>query len=347
MKQPKVETELKELYVLLERDLDECLMGIETFEKKNPYISSYPLEIEFHLLKANCLIKSGNMEIAYQTYQNNVEPIIDDCLLMDKKLSYLLKKFKGIFSYHTRDYNQAITDYKEFLKEDLDTEEKAKVNFNIALCYKRKSDSYHAILYGMKALEDYLQILNLEGAGETYNILGNLFKGIENYNDADHNYKNALKLANEKDLPLLECRVLHNLGEMNKDKGHYDKAIIFYNQSLNLKKTKTQLNLSITYCSLIDCYIKSNQLVVARKSLTIALEQTPKDYYRIQLNVLREKLIYLKNQGSSYELSLMAATDFFETINPNLFTLYVKELGQYYWEQRKYKSASACFKRIL
>ncbi|MFZ3579189.1 hypothetical protein [Virgibacillus sp. DJP39] len=345
--QEKVATKIKELHVLLDDDLSECVTEIEIFERSNPYIASYLLEIEFYLLKANSCIKSGKMELAYQVYSQNVEPLIDDSLLEHKNLRYLLKKFKGVFSYHRSNYGQAITDYKIFLKEDLDTLEQAKVNFNIALCYDKKSDNYHAIRYIYKALDKYTQELDWDGVGKSYNFLGSLFEQIKNYCDAEIYYKKALKLSNEMELISLKCKVLHNLGELSKNRNDYEQAILLFNQAIKIKKNYNHTNLSITYCSLIDSFILMNRFQEAKLYLYEALKHTNSQLSKVRLNTLKEKMAYKNEQGSSYEPSLKGAMDYFEFNNPLLYSKYVKELGNYYMEQRKYKLAANCFKKLL
>lgn len=347
MKQAELEVKLSELYSIMEVDVDECLRKIESYEKENPCIFSYHLEIEFYLIKAKCLIKLSKMEIAHKVYTDKVESLIDDSLLEDENLRYLLKKFKGIFSYYTRNYDQAITDYKNFLREDLCTVEKAKVNFNIALCYDRKFNYYYAIRHGLMALDSYLQSHDWEGSCASYNLLGTLFKSLQDYNTANFYYNKAKTLSEEMNLTLLRGKVLHNLGEMDKYRGYYDKAIQFFYKCLELKNTSRNTNISITYCSLVYCLLKLHMFDDANKYLLTALEQSNSEYYEIQLNVYKEKIIYLKGQESIYEHSLKAAIDYFENINDTSnFTLYVKELGDYYWEQRKYKLAAECFKSI-
>ncbi|WP_461207436.1 diguanylate cyclase [Clostridium sp. DL1XJH146] len=138
-------------------------------------------------------------------------------------------------------------------------------------------NQYEAIQFLFDALQRAQKENRFEYLVEIYNLLGNIYTSLNNYDVAYNYYTDALDIISENDYKIKYASVLNNIGELYKELNAYDKALEYYNESLKqLKKDNEIKFIGIPMLNIGYIYFELDQLKKAlnftNKSLDISNE---------------------------------------------------------------------------
>ena len=175
----------------------------------------------------------------------------------------------------------------------------------------------------IEALKLYQECLNISKENDfktliphLYNNIGYQYKEIEDYEDAENNFKNAYKLFLENNdeansvYPLLNIALIHGIN------GNNEEAI---NEYLNLVsyhlKTENWISLAYVYNSISEIYLKEENFTRATEYVVMALDAMedrsdafnsgPSTFYRASIYANAAKLYFIgekKNLAKKYAI---------------------------------------------
>jgi len=356
LKYKEKDSQFEELLILLKalvdtNDLNQAESIIKNIIKDYPVIFSIYQETFFYLLISYFKYKSNRVNDALKLFELEVLPLLENI-----NVEGLSSDFREVYYYiHGVNYffkSDFYHSYQYFLRQMNLVKTnllKAIVNYNVALTLYKLNNYHSAIKYAINALDLYLHERQWNKAADADNLLGALYLENQDLTNAEKHFLNAMEISNQYQLEDLKSRILHNLGLIYIWKKDVNKSLEYFHMSLELKKKFNKKNsLLATYCSIIDIYIEkelfdlTNVLLGEAKSMCDELDQQ----YHLQI---REAKLNLKSQkNKEYELLMNDSIDFFinnlqwkQVIEP------AEELGDYYYNNKKYKAASMLYKVAL
>ncbi|MRG87918.1 helix-turn-helix transcriptional regulator [Salinibacillus xinjiangensis] len=338
---------LLELVILNPIKAQNYINQIES-EKFFPF-QSLELELQYLLLKSCLDAKRENKTSSVINSQINIllhNEDIDELPLNIKRSYYY---YKGIQLYFLNEFQESIYWFKNLLPSTNNIKIKAAIFYNLSLLHQKIERTQDSIQFAEQALEIYIQYHNWSKIGETYTLLGVLHWEKKDYSEAIAQLKKAKEIQGIIEDDVLHSRILHNLALVYQSMKDHEKAIEFFKQAIEKKKKiyKEPVNLMVSYRGVIKCYIDLDNKKLAKKYLDIAYEnvQHKKDKYKLNTYYA----LLNKEEDSEIFVKLMKQSIKYFTEKKDIKNLkgLNEQLGEYFFQTKRYKLASYHFKEEL
>ncbi|TCN17542.1 helix-turn-helix transcriptional regulator [Mesobacillus foraminis] len=321
--------------------------SIETYNRLSREItnnSSFEPYSLFRLFCVRYFLTLGKLEEAEKLLKQ-LSVVAQD---FSKELSYYYFKFKGNYEYLNKQFEHAFNSYKEaeFLFEaNTPSLEKADVFYSLGLTGTKIEKHLLAVLFTTQALDIFREIYNLERSSDCHLLLGILYQRLDQFDEAETNFKWANKLArqvgNQDALGVIE----HNLGHLYDLRGDKAKALDHYKKSLELKQELNYDGKLTTILFILKAlynekenmqtqyWIRQGELY-AKKTRDIGLKHEFNMFMHLHNKEFEEFVYYTKR----------IALPYFEKNRLYRNASYYSEiLAEYFKENRKYKLSSHYF----
>ncbi len=126
----------------------------------------------------------------------------------------------------SHDYAKQISDYRQM----------AFALTNIASVELKRGQFQEAIDNSEKAIKLLTQLNDVNGLGETHNILGMVYKEQEDYNEASVNFNKALVYYESTNNKEKIAGVYHNVGTVFLEQKKYSNALNYLNRSIEIRE---------------------------------------------------------------------------------------------------------------
>lgn len=219
--------------------------------------------------------------------------------------------------------------------------------------YHRNGENFSSVTYTSKALDYYKDHLLFERAMDCYILMGVSYRKLKHFVRARENYTFALKLAVDFDLPHYKGMCYHNIGSLYSSEGNSDKALEYYQLSLDTKKEE-QLpeKFLVTIFATITEYSKLGNSVLVlhwcQKGIDFLNEQLAQDRSNLSISYHYHFSIYyaLHSQSSDLESLLKGAIKHFEKIfDLRHIQKYSLLLEDHLFETNKFKLAGEFYQK--
>ncbi|HEU5139325.1 MAG TPA: hypothetical protein VFT51_05080, partial [Bacillales bacterium] len=178
--------------------------------------------------------------LMYKDFEKSVSAFAETGPVEDEGhwLNYFYYFFRGIYHYDRKEYRAAIDNYMRAKPLALETTmiELAELYYKLASAHQRTYETALSIEYTKKALKIFKERSHYRRVASCQSLLGINFKDIDQYNEAERSYHDALIYAAKADNDLLKMRILHNFGVLYTDQNDPKTAISY------LKKVEQRLN---------------------------------------------------------------------------------------------------------
>ncbi|MFX3673809.1 MAG: helix-turn-helix domain-containing protein [Paenisporosarcina sp.] len=252
----------------------------------------------------------------------------------------------GIFDYIQKDYIQALSSFEKSLKliSEFHLEEWELADFYnaISLSYLAEGQILNTIEYASKSLSLYRNNLLFKRAFDCYIVLGIAFKRNLNFKNAEENFLLAKKIVLDLNLHHHNGIINYNLGSLAAIQGDSNKAIQYFEESLN--NFEDEEDFLTTIFSIVQEYSKHNNVKKVeewcQKGLVfLSSKESP---FSFHFNVY----LILHNINLDFEDYLIKAINYFEQKSDYHHAhKYSILLGNKYSDIRKYKNATTLLQK--
>lgn len=316
-------------------------------------IENTELEISYYLLKASFYYKTNQFDLAVEINNDFIsyyDSFLNNSL---ESLPTLLKQstlyYSGMKNYRVYNLSESCKYFNRLLEITSNNSIKANLNYNIALINHNQSNRIGAFENANIALNLHIELQQWKNVGELYNFLGVVYREASLPEKALHFFDKSLNISVQMNLKSIKERIFHNKGLVLEDMGDYEGAIMNFKISYDLKLNNKKYNsLFLTVRCLIRCYIKTNDINLAKKFTkdSLAYIENPKQFHI--LKALEAEIHYIEKDYDSFLKKLIKSINYFDKHN------YFKEviglntkIADFYFSQKKYKSAAIYYKQEL
>lgn len=204
-----------------------------------------------------------------------------------------------IFLFSTLSFSQS-TSYIDSLKLEMETSVDPKLRFSKLLeiiNYYSGIDSEKALLYAKTAMIESESTNNSEGIANLSFIIGGIYEGLDDYDNAITNYQNSLEQYTTIKNTREAAKLYYSLGDIYKKKGYYQQSL---ENCLNGLRIYEELNdrdgLSNVYNVMGSLYKYQNNSIKSLEYYNKSLE------IRVELNDLNGMAMCYNNIGVVYEI---------------------------------------------
>ncbi len=181
-----------------------------------------------------------DVSLAYRNYNEALKDILqtDDYLLKEKIYNNLgvLYRFYGQYDAAINNYEMALN-----LKGDLPAERLSDLYYNYGLALKLKGDSVSFFMAEQaltKSLEYAQEIDYNENIASVHNLIGLIYKDIENYEMARIAYNNTIrKYINDPDLQDYVGKAYHGIGVTYMEEDNAEASLNAFKKALEHKRS--------------------------------------------------------------------------------------------------------------
>lgn len=344
---------LQELYkgALTKRDM----VAINSFlvdASKNPISFSLPSNHTLYTLLIFRLYLIQNDDM------NKIRHLAKILESLDKKLSdreqFLLLYNLGLFHYEDREYSTSLSYMKRALEfcgsPVLEDWEIADFYNALSLTYYRNNELAKASYYASLSLPIFKELLLFSRLVDNHIILGNISKGLKDYEKAEKNLIAAQRLAVELGLENKEAMILHNIGSLKAILGDTENAIHYFSMSLSKREIGSE-SYFLTVLNIVKEYSKEkNRIQVIRwcdeaLSLLGNTLQKNKRFKPYYVHFVLYKAFH--SFDDKLESTLKKTIKFFEKEKDYRHVQkYSYLLADYYSKRNKYKAAVIYYEKI-
>ena len=301
-----------------------------------------------------CLVKLHTLYYFVLTKQTDkakrkLKLLKQDQKHFSKKETYYWLKFKAHFEYAESSYEKAFLHFQEAerLYSDVfkgDSEEYYDLIYHVAKTATVLHYSYHASVYAERALIYYRDHYRLERAAKCHILKGVNYKRIREMDEALKQFELAEALGKRLSSDTILFRVYEAIGELFYDLKMSTQAIRYYSKAYELVKHQFSVQELIAILGHVKTYIQCDKQEFAKDWLEKAdtLLKTEKNMplrYVYQVKVLRFVLYGFTTQFE--KLLVKEVIPYFKSRKLNIaYAAYVRLLGDYYYNNRKYKLAA-------
>lgn len=268
----------------------------------------------------------------------------------NEKEKFYWLKFSGDHYFAQKNYQKSFNLYELAKKYSSFVSKKNEFSlyYMVALTASKLRRTNYSIKYAKKALNYYRVQYDLKNCAECHILLGISYQRNSDFDHAIQNYKIALNIAKEIGDSNILAISKQNFGKIYSVLGQSDKAIEFYLKSYDVRKNASVTKKIIPISSLMKEYYKNGDLLEAKmwmekgRELSKQLSDSYSNYtYEFQV------YDYLINKNEKELINIINNKILPSLSRKNLKYekhYYLKLLGDYYFEQRKYKLASMYYK---
>lgn len=270
----------------------------------------------------------------------------------NEKETYYWLKFKAHYDYFESSYEKAFLHFQEAEKlfDDVfkhDEEEYYDLIYHIAKTATVLHYSYHASIYAERSLVYYRNNYRLDRAAKCHILKGINFKRIREMDEALKQFELAEGLGQRLNNQVILFYVYDAIGELFHDLKMSSQAIKYYGRGYEMVKQQANVQELKAMLGLLKTYIQNDQKEEAKNWLQKA-EELIKDgknlqpRYVYQVKVLRYSLFGYTKQFETFLVK--EVIPYFKKRKLYIaYAGYVRLLGDYYYNNRKYKLAAEYF----
>ncbi|WHT48039.1 tetratricopeptide repeat protein [Sporosarcina thermotolerans] len=351
-KDVKTEKEFKELLLstyklvitsrsveLTEKKLDYLLQNSPLFENDSLYYTYLLITLRFRIILGK----------NFEEISREIEALSDSVDGFDTYQKYLFLLNQALFYYNSGIRKKAISYFEEIV-EDLDKIplgdwEKAEFYYVIAILYTSDENTFVAIEYIRKALNYFMETLQMNRVLECYIIIGVTRKLNEQFEESLEAYSKAMQLCEEFHLDDQKGIIYHNIGNLNSIMGNSEQAILYFKKSYDSKVVDNEKLISIL-CLIME-HSKRAEKALVLKWANIGIDIIQESEVEGRQSYLHHFKFYKSlhsEEGLSEEIAL-AAIQYFKDIQEFKLThKYCIALADWYYYNRKYKLSSIYYR---
>ncbi|WP_339251548.1 tetratricopeptide repeat protein [Sporosarcina sp. FSL W8-0480] len=353
-KDTKTEKEFKELLlstyklVITSRSVELTAEKLEYLERNSLLFENDSLYYTYLLITLRFRIILGKN---FEEIRREIEALSDSVDSFDAYQNFLFLLNQVLYYYNSGKRKNSIS-YLEEIVEKLETIplaewEKAEFYYMFAIIYTAEENIYFAIDYIRKALDYFMETLQMNRVSECYIIIGVNRKLNEQFQEALEAYSKAMQICEEFHLDSQKGIIYHNIGTLNGIMGNSDQAIHYFEKSLSRKTLESvSENLGSIYCLIME-YSKLSNKEAVRKWTDEGLHILRKSNDERLLSFIHHFNFYKSlhsEQGLSEEIALDTIQYFKEIQEFKLIHKYCIALADWYHYNRKYKLASIYYR---
>ncbi len=259
------------------------------------------------------------------------------CYYYDVELSFLkaygqLRRAEGIISLQLKNYNEEIHD----------------LYFKIAKLSTKVYFTYHTMVYVEKALEFYRNTYQLRRCAECQMIKGMAYTRMNELEKAKHSFQLAFSILERYEDNEVLAATNRELGELYNRNNESIEAIKYFEKAYHVAKDNEPVEQFRAMLCLMKIYVEQQALDQAKEWYQEAAAFYPIVDY-IPVNYVYElKTYYYLIHGFDRSFEVLME----KTVLPFLkekeqhkqYSRYLLLMGDYYYENRKYKLSSTCYK---
>ncbi|MGE0589605.1 MAG: tetratricopeptide repeat protein [Cyclobacteriaceae bacterium] len=244
------------------------------------YLFLLPLFLIMSVAKSQVTPKTID-SLNKETQKNLRNPIqsnrsADSTLKLAEKINYLrgqatATKLKGISLYLSGDLSGAFTYYEKALTlftNLQDTLEIGKAQLNLATYYNAVSNYEKSIEWGLKALQQFEYLNDLNGVGRVYNLIGQSYYFQGDYPSALKFFHQHLGNARKAGDSVEIASSWSNIGAVHDDLEYTDSAMYYLSKAIALKEhLQVYQNIGSSYFNLGVLYAEKKQYQDATENL--------------------------------------------------------------------------------
>lgn len=266
--------------------------------------------------------------------------------------TYYWLKLSGNYYYFLHSYNEAFSYYQESEKE-LGREllfrecEEADLYYSIALTASKLKKVYICNLYGKKALDYYQRTYNLKRCVECHLLLGISYQRMSLKDKAMESFQLATEISKTLDDAELLAICYQNIGELYSSINHTELALEFFTKSYDLRKNNTLEKIIVPVLSLVKEYYKINDKTNAKRWMKEGFLLTELQHQIDPIFIYELKIFQCLIDGPDDSLQYLITKKVLPYLERKKMYyekyLYLNILGDYYFNNKKYKSAALCY----
>ncbi|MFB1049725.1 helix-turn-helix domain-containing protein [Paraliobacillus sp. JSM ZJ581] len=261
------------------------------------------------------------------------------CYFFDVELSFLkaygqLRRAEEVISLQLKNYNEEIHD----------------LYFRIAKLSTKVYFTYHTMVYVKKTLEFYRNTYQLRRCAECQMIKGVAYTRMNEMEKAKNSFQLAFSILDryKDDAVLASCN--RELGELYNRNNETDKAILYFKKSYQVAKGNEYVEQFRAMLCLVKIYVDQKQLEQAKQWYEEATSFAEMIEHVLPINYVYElKAYYYLIYGFDQTFEVLME----KTVLPFLkqkeqykqYSRYMLLMGDYYYENRKYKLSASCYKQ--
>jgi HTH-type transcriptional regulator, quorum sensing regulator NprR len=266
--------------------------------------------------------------------------------MMTYNLLYYFEKFQGLFQYKGEELERSL-EHLEAAKKysgliEIPPLEKAALYYSLGLNTGRLNKNQLSIDYTLRALAIFQASYQFKDCVNCHTLLGILYKRITNFTEAIEQYTKARELSKLAHYDDIMQTIEHNLGTLYSYINKPSLAIKCFKSSMDFKgKIENQFQ---TYLSLSKEYYKIGNLQEAENSLS-AGKQLINSSVKISKVALAEyeilNRLYKKDVDYLDKIIFKELIPIFEEQKQSrIIADFLKYIGDYYYEEGKYKKSA-------
>ncbi|WP_202078322.1 helix-turn-helix transcriptional regulator [Caldalkalibacillus salinus] len=330
--------------VIMKRNQQEMDRVYQLVKEKKKTIQSPPLLLKCELFFARYLMINDKHDEALSI----LKEIKEHLKHLDGEIKYLFYMFWGTVLYNKYNYAEAIQYHRkaEEVANNIRIED-PELYYMLGITFSQLYQISHSIYYTNKALELFNKQFDFKRSIECEIILGINSRRIENKEQAEKHYYNALKVAEENNDTQNIAIIYHNLGvaysyeDINKSNDFYLKSTEYMDKENIDDLSRTYLCLAKNHLKLED---KEQALYYIDLGINILAKDSDHDMMLYQFKVL--DFIARECYDEKFESLLKDEVIPFYLQKKIHFHVaeYAEMLAVYFYKKFKYKQASQYYR---
>lgn len=266
--------------------------------------------------------------------------------------SYYWYKFSACFHIENSAYILGLEQFQEaekLVKSELYNyqHELHDLYYRIAKVTSDLYFTYHAMIYANKALKYYRNNYLLKDCAKCHILIGIGHQRMNEIDESMQSFQLAITIASEQEEKGLLSECQQHIGVLYKRKLQPTQALDCFHQSYQLVKNTLSQEELVAVISLMKEYVDQNDfdqaIIWYNKAAVIAKKMRPNESFLVYEIKVYKYLIY--GFTPSFEmLMLKEVLPFLKERERHMeYGTYLKSMGEYYYNERKYKVAADYF----
>lgn len=226
-------SKLKGIYLYRQSAYDSAIRYYETAGDLYAALDSVLDQAKVKVNTAMAYNRKGDFE---KTIDLSLEALRLFEKLGDVKGIGICNNMVGQVYFYQKDYGKALLYFRDYLKNSVDSVERAGGYNNIGSAYEQLKIYDSALIYNQKGLAIHLAMHNPFGAGNSYQDIASIFVDKADYDKATYYYTLALAQYRKGNNPSGIMETSLNLGKEWNDRKNPQKAEPFLQEALTLAK---------------------------------------------------------------------------------------------------------------
>ena len=346
---PKLAVLLSKYEKLIEGgDQQETKTFFHENESKFEFIPSMNQELLFSLLRILDLVNFDQFDEVERLYISKVKGYIDpdEVYMLSAAIQEKYYYVTGLIHYVKKHYPESIKHFNKTISLTKDANLEARLTFNVALSLFRIYDYHESLKYSLKAKDLYLNLHNWIKTADCYNLIAVLYREVKNYDQAEVYIKKGLDILDESEMTY--AVLLQNLASLRIEQNITEEALELLIRSINLKKKHNHQNLSVSYRTKLEIYIKKGDFASLKEELLVTKSYSVTAFDEAHVQVIEGKLKLYEEKYNEYESLMNNCINFFYDNQDWKSMVNISgDLSRYYAERKQYKKAYQIIQKEL